>query len=94
VHRLVEWIGAMTAVLGGVDALVFTAGIGENSWRVRSAVAKKFGFLGLKLDAAANTACRPDADIAAADSAVRVLVIRTQEDWQIAKECVRLLGAG
>jgi acetate kinase len=90
VHRLVEWIGAMTAVLGGVDALVFTAGIGENSSRVRSAVARKFGFLGLKLDAAANSACRPDADVAAADSTVRVLVIRTQEDWQIARECARL----
>jgi len=91
VHRLVEWIGAMTADLGGMDALVFTAGIGENSWRVRSAAAKRLAFLGLRIDAAANSVCRPDADISAADSAVRVLVIRTQEDWQIARECVRLL---
>lgn len=90
VHRLVQWIGAMTAVLGGLDVLVFTAGIGENSARVRSAVAKRLAFLGLKIDAAANAACQPDADIATADSAVRVLVIRTQEDWQIARECVRL----
>jgi acetate kinase len=90
VHRLVESIGAMTAVLGGVDVLVFTAGIGENSVRVRSVVAKKLAFLGLKIDASANAVCRPDADIAAADSAVRVLVIRTQEDLQIARECIRL----
>lgn len=90
VHRLVQWIGAMTAVLGGLDVLVFTAGIGENSARLRFATAKRLAFLGLKLDAAANSVCRPDADIAAADSAVRVLVIRTQEDWQIARECVRL----
>jgi len=90
VHRLVQWIGAMTAVLGGLDVLVFTAGIGENSARVRAAVARRLAFLGLKIDATANAACRPDADIAAADSAVRVLVVRTQEDWQIAKECVRL----
>ena len=90
VHRLVQWIGAMTAVLGGMDALVFTAGIGENSARVRSAVSKQLAFLGLKIDAGANAVCRPDIDIAAADSAVRVLVIRTQEDWQIARECARL----
>ncbi len=92
VHRLVQEIGAMTAVLGGMDVLVFTAGIGENSARVRSAVAKRLPFLGLKIDAAVNAVCRPDADIAAAGSTVRVLVIRTQEDWQIAKECVRLSG--
>ncbi len=90
VHRLIEWIGAMTAVLDGLDVLVFTAGIGENSARVRSAVTKRLGFLGLKLDAEANAVCRPDADIAAADSSIRVLVIRTQEDWQIARECLRL----
>jgi len=90
VHRLVQSIGAMTAVLGGMDVLVFTAGIGENSARVRFAVSKQLAFLGLKIDASANSVCRPDTDIAAADSAVRVLVIRTQEDWQIARECVRL----
>lgn len=93
VHRLVEWIGAMTAVLGGLDALVFTAGIGENSARVRAATTKRLTFLGLKIDAAANAVCRPDAEIGAADSAVRVLVIRTEEDWQIARECVRLAAS-
>ena len=90
VHRLVQWIGAMTAMLGGMDVLVFTAGIGENSARVRSAVSKQLAFLGLKIDAAANAVCRPDIDISAADSSIRVLVIRTQEDWQIARECLRL----
>ena len=58
---------------------------------MRAATAKRLAFLGVKIDAAANSACRPDADIACADSAVHVLVIRTQEDWQIARECVRLL---
>src|SRR5207302_800939 len=76
VHRLQAGIGAMTAVLGGIDALVFTAGIGENSPEVRVAACANFGFLGLILDAAKNARPSADQDISLSDSAVRVLVVR------------------
>jgi acetate kinase len=90
VHRLQANIGAMVAVLGGIDALVFTAGVGENSPEVRDAACKQLVFLGLELDAAANLQSHPDADIATPDSAVQVLIIRAQEDWAITRECWQL----
>jgi acetate kinase len=90
VHRLQAGIGAMVVVLGGIDALIFSAGVGENSPEVRAAVCRKMLFLGLELDEAGNAKCSPDLDIAAPDSAVRILVIRAQEDGAIAGECWRL----
>jgi acetate kinase len=90
VHRLQAGIGSMIAVLGGVDALVFTAGVGENSPEVRAAVCEKFTFLDLNLDPRKNEKVSPDVDISAPDSAVRVLVIRAQEDWMIARACWNL----
>jgi acetate kinase len=93
VHRLQAGIGAMVAVLGGIDALIFTAGVGENSAEVRDAACTKLGFIGLKLDSGANTQQPPDTDIASPDSAVRVLIIRAQEDWAIARECWQLMRA-
>jgi len=93
VHRLQAGIGAMIAVLGGIDALVFTAGIGENSPEVRAAACANFGFLGLKLDAAKNAQSSADQDISLSDSAVRVLIVRAQEDWAIARDCWRLMSA-
>jgi len=90
VHRLQAGIGAMAASLGGLDALVFTAGIGENSAEVRSAACQKLGFVGIQLDDAKNLAAKPDLDISRPGSRVRVLVIRAQEDWAIARECTRL----
>jgi acetate kinase len=91
VHRVRSLIGSMVASLGGLDALVFTAGVGENSPQVRSAVCDGFGFLGLKLDAEQNTRPLGDQDIARPDSRPRVLVIHTEEDWEIALECFRLV---
>jgi acetate kinase len=91
VHRLQAGIGAMVAVLGGIDVLVFSAGVGENSAEVRAATCKQLSFLSLKLDDTANAQRSPDRDIAAPTSAVRVLVVRAQEDWAIAKECWRLM---
>jgi acetate kinase len=91
VHRLQAGIGAMVAGLGGLDALVFTAGVGENSAEVRAAACGKLAFLGLTIDAVANASGLTDADIATRDSAVRVLIIRAQEDWTIATECWRLM---
>jgi acetate kinase len=93
VHRLQAGIGAMVAVLGGVDGLIFTAGVGENSVEVREAVCKQLGFFGVKLDDAANAQRSPDGDIATPDSAIRVLIIRAQEDWAIAKECWHLMAS-
>ncbi|MBE9184159.1 acetate kinase [Microcoleus sp. LEGE 07076] len=87
IHRLRSGIGAMLASLGGLDALIFTAGVGENSTVVRAAACEAFGFIGLKLDGEKNQQLSVDEDIAAVDSAVRVLVIHTQEDWEIAREC-------
>src|SRR5437016_14465816 len=91
IHRLQAGIGAMIAVLGGVDALIFSGGVGENSAQVRNAACKQLVFLGLKLEDAANEQLTPDRDIAAPDSTVRVLIIRAQEDWAIAKECWRVM---
>jgi acetate kinase len=90
IHRLRTHLGAMVASLGGVDALVFTAGIGENSAAVRSATCQNFEFLGLALNPAKNNSQPIDQDIATSSSKVRVLVIHTQEDWAIAQECHRL----
>ena len=90
VHRLSAGIGAMLAALGGLDALVFTGGIGENVPIVRERSCLPFGFLGVHIDAALN-AQGPERDIASAGSAVRVLIVRTEEDWEIARECRRTL---
>ena len=90
VHRLRIAIGGMVTVLGGVDSLVFTAGIGENSSEVRTAACNTLGFLGVGLDSDLNLRPSLDADISAADSQVRVLVIRAEEDWAIATESWKL----
>jgi acetate kinase len=92
-HRLRQTIGATAAVLGGIDALVFTAGIGENSVPIRRRACEGLEFLGLHLDQAANERCRPDADIATKESPGRILVLRTHEDLTIVRETVRVLRA-
>jgi acetate kinase len=91
-HRLCAEIGSMIASLGGLDVLVFTAGVGENCPPLRARIAETFAFLGLKLDDAKNCASPVDADIASPDSAVRVLVVKTQEEWEIAKESYRVVN--
>lgn len=91
VHRLRSSIGAMLASLGGVDALIFTAGVGENSAAIRAAACQGFAFLGLNIDAEKNAQSTVEQDIATDDSTVRVLVIHTEEDWAIAQQCWHLL---
>ncbi len=93
-HRLRASIGAMLASLGGMDALVFAGGIGENAAEVRAAACKAFGFLGLNLDEQKNARSPADEDIATAHSQVRVLIVQTQEDWAIAQDCWKLARAG
>ncbi|HEY6540876.1 MAG TPA: acetate kinase [Ktedonobacteraceae bacterium] len=92
-HRLRSSIGAMMASLGGLDALVFAGGIGENAAEVRTAACKAFGFLGLELDEQKNARSPADADVAAVDSQIRVLIVQTQEDWAIAQDCWKLARA-
>ena len=87
IHRLRSGIGAMIATLGGVDALVFTAGVGENAPIVRAAACEAFDYMGLRLDLDQNADHPRDRVISAADSTVKVLVIHTEEDWAIAKDC-------
>lgn len=94
IHRLKACLGAMLMSLGGVDALVFTAGIGEHSAKVRAAACEAMAFLGLQLDTAANRAVAgEDCEISAEGSAIRAWVIHTQEDWAIAQDCYQLLKA-
>jgi acetate kinase len=92
IHRLRSGIGAMVTALGGVDALIFTAGVGEHSSEVRGATCQNFGYLGVRLDPEKNLQPVLDQDIAATDSSVRVLVIRAQEDWAIARHCWVLMS--
>lgn len=87
IHRLRASIGSMLASLGGLDALVFTAGVGENSAIIRARACEAFEFMGLKIDPQQNQSLPKDKDIATADSTVRVLVVHTQEDWAIAQSC-------
>ena len=91
VHRLAESVAGKAAAIGGLDALVFTAGIGERSPLVRRLVCGRLGFLGVELDAARNNACRPDADIGAEGSAVRVVVLRAREELVAARAARKLL---
>ena len=91
IHRLRQTIGAMVATLGGVDALVFTAGVGENSARIRELVCENLSHLGLQLDPTANAQRKPDADVASTDSPGRILVIATREDLTIVRETRRLI---
>jgi len=84
-------VGAMTAVLGGVDALVFTGGIGENSPRLRAEVSSALTFAGLALDDEANERAAPDVDVARPESRIRVLVIHAREDLVILREVLAAL---
>ena len=85
VNGIVHYIGAFYVDLQGLDYLVFTAGIGENSALIRRMVCEKLGVLGVKLDEAANEAVKGRAEISAPDSKVKVLVIPTDEELGIAR---------
>jgi acetate kinase len=84
-------IGALAVTLGGVDGLVFTDRVGEGSPALRAAACEGLDCVGLRLDSDRNNACRPDTDVAAADSTGRILVIHTQEELLIARETCRML---
>lgn len=86
-----KFIGEYIAVMNGVDAVVFTAGIGENNSVIRSQVLKNMDFLGIKIDAAKNKIRGEEIDISTPDASVRTLVIPTNEELAIARETLRLL---
>jgi acetate kinase len=93
-HRVRREVGAAMATLGGVDALIFTGGIGEGSARVRNMVCQGLGFMGLELDPERNrSVSRPDrvVDIARDGSPARILVIPTNEELMIARESLRAM---
>ena len=92
VHRVAKEMGALAAVLGGLDAVVFTAGIGENSALVRELLCRRAAWLGVRLDEAANAAGRPI--ISKADSPVRVYVVQTDEELMIARQTLALIRSG
>ncbi|MFT5301385.1 MAG: acetate kinase [Mariniblastus sp.] len=90
--RVRSTIGGLAVTMGGVDGLVFTAGIGENSATLRQQVCQGLECLGLQLDVFQNETIRSDADIATPDSIGRILVIRTREERMVACETIRLLN--
>ena len=91
-HRLRTAVGAMAAAMGGVDALVFTGGVGEHNPVLREAVCRGLAFLGVDLDPARNDAAGDDADLSTEVAAVRVLLVRAREDVEIAREVRQVLG--
>jgi acetate kinase len=92
VHRIASAVAALAASLGGLDALVFTAGVGEGSPAIRERVCSRLAFLGIELDAPANAAATPDADVAAPRSTVRVVVLAAREDLVVARAVRRLVA--
>src|SRR5262249_51862590 len=92
VHQTRHWIGALLAQMNGADALVFTAGIGENRDRIRAEICQNLDQLGIKLDPQKNKAIKAtEAEISAQDSRVKVLVIPTNEELVVAREVKRFL---
>ncbi len=95
VHRLQKYIGAYLAILGGLDALVFTAGVGENSTVIRQLVAEPLAHLGIGIDLQRNTSVRAAGeiiDLTPAAAVVRTLVVPTDEELAIAQQVASLIG--
>jgi acetate kinase len=90
-YRIAAAVAAMAAALGGIDAVAFTAGVGERSSQVRAAVCERLAFLGVELDPDSNAHVVPDADVAGTGSAVRVLVVAAREELVVARAVRALL---
>ena len=92
VYRIVKYIGAYTAAMNGVDAIVFTAGVGENASVIREKVCDYLGYLGVELDKEKNNNLSGDVEyISTEDSKVKVIVLPTNEELAIARETVKLV---
>jgi acetate kinase len=93
VHRLRALIAAMAAALGGLDAIAFTGGVGENSPAVRAAAVERLGFLGARIDPRANEPAAEDRRVSPAAAEVAVLVIAAREDLEIARQTRAVVSA-
>ena len=91
-YRTAKYIGAYVAALDGVDAIAFTAGLGENNTVVRGQIMSRFSYLGIKIDEEKNKIRGEETVISTPDSKVKVIVIPTNEELAIARETVRLVG--
>ncbi len=91
-HRIAGAVASAAVALDGIDALVFTAGVGEQSARVREDVSARLRFLGVQLDPEANASAGPDADVGTPESKVRIVVLRAREDFVAARSARSLLG--
>ena len=87
IYRLRSEIGRMIAALEGIDVLTFTGGVGEHAPEIRARVCQRFGYLGLALDEEKNAAVSGDQEISATNSSTHILVVHTEEDWEIARTC-------
>ena len=94
VHRLRALIAAMTASLGGLDALVFTGGVGEGASAIRTAAAAGLGFLGVQVDGRRDAVAEPDADVSTVGAVVRTLVVRAREDLEMSAQVRAVLTGG
>ena len=90
-YNVAKYVGAYAAAMNGVDAIAFTAGVGENDKNVRKAIVERLGFLGIELDEEANSKRGEDNIISTADSKVTVCVIPTNEELAIARETLALV---
>lgn len=92
-YRIKKYVGSYGAVLGGVDILVFTGGVGENQWATRSEVCKNMEFMGIKLDESKNIGMKgKEMIISEPDSPVTVIVVPTEEELMIAKDTIEILS--
>ena len=91
-YRILKYIGAYTAVLGGVDVIVFTAGAGENQISLRENICRHLAFMGVTFDAEANKKRGEEVEISGKDSKVRVVVIPTDEELMIAEDTAAIVG--
>ena len=91
-YRILKYIGAYAAVLGGVDVIVFTGGVGENQIGTREVICKKLAFMGVTFDAEANKTRGKEIEISGKDSKVHVVVIPTDEELMIARDTAKIVG--
>jgi len=89
-YGIKKYIGAYAAAMGGVDVVVFTAGIGENAWKARKGACEGLEFLGIKIDPEKNNASIKEVIISEDNSKVKVMVIPTNEEWMIAKDTMEI----
>jgi acetate kinase len=90
-YGIKKYIGSYAAAMGGVDVVVFTAGIGENAWKVRKGACEGLEFLGIKIDPEKNNSSSKETIISEDGSKVKVMVIPTNEEWMIAKDTMEII---